>query len=169
VPFATGEGAASRVARVARARDPVALYPTAPQARRPGSFRQVWFVLGVDETCRRTDRELRETIRRARRRERADWGAQPAYVRGHAAQLAALRALGRPPEAEAIYDRWLGNFDRRVELERRQLDLIRRGDLAAAASLAARISALKAQGDATGIAFGLRACASYGPAGAPSS
>jgi hypothetical protein len=169
VPFATGEGAASRLARVARARDPVALYPTAPQARRPGSFRQVWFVLGVDETCRRTDRELRETIRRARRRERADWGAQPAYVRGHAAQLAALRALGRPPEAEAIYDRWLGNFDRRVELERRQLDLIGRGDLAAAASLAARISALKAQGDATGIAFGLRACASYGPAGAPSS
>lgn len=169
VPFATGEGAASRLARVTRVPDPVALYPTAPQARRPRSFRQVWFVLGVDETCRRTDRELRETVRRARRRERADWGAQPAYVRGHAAQLAALRALGRPPEAEAIYDRWLGNFDRRVTLERRQLDLIRRGDLAAAASLAARISALKAQGDAAGIAFGLRACASDGPVGAPSS
>jgi len=129
----------------------------------------VSFVLVVDQTCRRTERELRETIRRARRRERADWGAQPAYVRGHAAQLAALRALGRPPEAEAVYDRWLGNFDRRVELERRQLDLIRRGDLAAAASLAARISTLKAQGDATGIAFGLRGCVSDGPAGGPSS
>jgi hypothetical protein len=169
VPFATGEGAASRLARVARVRDPVTLYPTAPQARRPRSFGQVWFVLGVDQTCRRTDRELRETIRRARRRARADWGAQPAYVRGHAAQLAALLALGRPPEAETIYDRWLGNFDRRVELERRQLDLIRRYDLDEAASLAARISTLKAQGDAAGIAFGLRGCVSDGPVGAPSS
>jgi hypothetical protein len=169
VPFAAGERAASRLARVARVRDPVTLYPTAPQARRPRSFRQVRFVLGVDETCRRTDRELRETIRRARRRVRGEWGAQPAYVRGHAAQLAALRALGRPPETETIYDRWLGNFDRRVELERRQLDLIRRYDLAAAASLAARISTLKAQGDAAGIAFGLRGCVSDGPVGAPGS
>lgn len=70
-------------------------------------------------------------------------------------------------EAEGTYDRWLGNFDRRVELERRQLDLIRRGDLGAAASLAARIPTLEAQGDADGIAFGLRACVSDGPAGAP--
>jgi hypothetical protein len=169
VPFAAGERAASRLARVARVRDPVTLYPTAPQARRPRSFGQRRFVLGVDQTCRRTDRELRETIRRASRRVRADWGAQPAYVRGHAAQLAALRALGRPPEAGAIYHRWLGNFDRRVELERRQLRLIRRGDFPAAASLAARISTLKANGDAAGIAFGLRACVSDGPAGAPNS
>jgi hypothetical protein len=160
VPFATGEGAASQLARVARVRDPVTLYPTAPQPRRPRSFRQVSFVLVVDQTCRRTDRELREAIRRARRRGRVDWGPQPAYVRGHAAQLAALRALGRPPEAEAIYDRWLGSFARRVELERRQLALIRRDDLDAAASLAARISTLKAQGDAAAIAIGLRACPS---------
>jgi hypothetical protein len=169
VPFATGEGAASQLARVARVRDPVTLYPTARQPRRPRSFGQLGFVLVVDQTCRRTDRELRETIRRARRRGRVDWGVQPAYVRGHAAQLAALRALGRPPEAEAIYDRWLGSFARRVELERRQLDLIRRYDLDSAASLAARISTLKAQGDAAGIAFGLRGCVSGGPVGAPSS
>ena len=169
VPFATGEGAASRLARVARVRDPVTLYPTARQPRRPRSFRQVSFVLVVDQTCRRTERELRETIRRARRRGRVDWGVQPAYVRGRAAKLAALRALGRPPEAEAIYDRWLGSFARRVELERRQLALIRRDDLDAAASLAARISTIEAQGDAAGIAFGLRGCVSGGPVGAPSS
>jgi hypothetical protein len=157
VPFAAGPHAGSRVERMAEVRDPVTLYPIAPKRPRPESFAQARFVLRTDATCLRAY----WPVRRARTRR--------AYVRAHAAQLAALLRLGQPPEARSIYRRWLRNFDIRIDLERRQLRLQRRGDLAAAASLAARIATLKAQGNAAGIAFGLRSCTANGPTGAPKS
>jgi hypothetical protein len=169
VPFAAGARAGSRLERVARVRGPVTLYPTKPERRRAHSVAQLRFVLAVDDTCTRTYLEMREAIRRARHRFGDDWRAQRAYVRAHKAQLFALVRLGEPPENQAIYRRWLGNFDKRVELEWRQFLLLRRGELDRAASLAARIATLKAGGNAAGLAFGLRPCVSNGPEGAPKS
>ena len=142
MPFATGPHAESRLERVARFTQPITLYPNTPEARRPASFAQRRFLLRVDRACGR-------------------------LVQG--GQLAALRHLGQPPEAGSTYRRWLRNLDRRIDLEGRQLQLWQRRDFAGAASLAARIATLRAQGNAAGIAFGLRSCTSEGPTGAPKS
>lgn len=80
-----------------------------------------------------------------------------------------MTGLGEPPNNKATYRRWRGNFDTRVELEQRQLDLIYQGDRAAAGSLAARLATLKARGNAAGLALGLSTCVSNGPLGAPKS
>ncbi|MEA2418098.1 MAG: hypothetical protein QOE60_304, partial [Thermoleophilaceae bacterium] len=165
VPFATGARAGSRLSRVALVRAPVTLYPAAPE-RLPASLRRLTFARWVDATCGSSYRALIRGERRARRLAGDRWRVRRAYVRGHAGQLAALLRLGRPPEAEATYARWLRGFAGRVELERRQLGLLQRGDLDRAASLAARLATLKALGNAAGIAFGLRACTSDGPVGA---
>jgi hypothetical protein len=169
VPFAAGSDAESRLSRLARVREPVTLYPIAPEGRRPGSFAQFRFVWDVDDTCISTYRALRDTLRSARRQAGGHWRVERAYVRGHAAQLAALRRLGQPPEARDTYLRWIRNFDRRVALERRQLSLLRWYYLDKAAALQARIATLKARGNASGLAFGLRSCTSNGPTGAPKS
>jgi hypothetical protein len=169
VPFAAGPDAESRLARIAQAREPVTLYPTTPERRRPGSLEQLRFLLDVDHTCTRTYWALREAERRATHQPGGHWRAMRAYVRAHAAQLAALRRLGQPPETEDTYLRWLRNFDRRVALERHQLSLLRWYHLDRAAKLQARIATLKARGNATGLAFGMRACPSIGPTGAPKS
>jgi hypothetical protein len=169
VPFVAGAGAEARLARVTPVRRPWTLYPAGPKHRRPRSLAQLGFVTRVDNTCGRTYADLREATRRARRRGGDYWRVGRAYVRAREAQLRALLRLGDPPGNKAVYRRWIGNVDKRVELEHRQLDLISRGDLAAGASLEARLATLKARGNAAGLAFALKACTSNGPFGAPKS
>jgi hypothetical protein len=169
VPFVAGAGAEARLARVTPVRRPWTLYPAGPEHRRPRSLAQLGFVTRVDDTCGRTYADLREATRRARRRGGDYWRVERAYVRAREAQLRALLRLGDPPGNKAVYRRWIGNVDMRVELEHRQLDLISRGDLAAGASLEARLATLKARGNAAGLAFALKACTSNGPFGAPKS
>jgi hypothetical protein len=169
VPFVAGAGAEARLARVTPVRRPWTLYPAGPERRPPRFVSQRRFALRVDATCGRTYADLRDAVRRARSRGYDYWGEYRAYVRAHDAQLAALARFGDPPANEALYRRWFGNFDKHVELEHRQLDLMSGGDRAAAASLGARLATLKARGNTAGIAFGLRACVSKGPYGAPKS
>jgi hypothetical protein len=169
VPFVAGVGAAARLRRVTPVRQPWTLYPAGPEHRRPRSVAQRRFARRVDDACGRTYAELQAAVRRTKLGGVDYWRGQRAYVRGHDAQLFALKGLGGPPKNKATYRRWLGNFDTRVELEQRQLDLMSQGDRAAAGSLAARLATLKARGNAAGLAFGLSGCVSNGPLGAPKS
>jgi hypothetical protein len=167
VPFAAGHDSKARLAGVAPVREPWTLYPVGPSERLPLSFARLRFAGQVDDTCTRTYWALRHADRQARRRGGGYWRVRAAYVRAHVVQLVALRRLGQPPDSEDVYRRWLANFGQRVDLEGRQLVLLRRGDLAEAASLDARIATLKARGNAEGLEFGLRRCVSTGPTGAP--
>jgi hypothetical protein len=167
VPFATGPDARARLARVAPIREPWTLYPARPERRIQLPFGRLRFAGRVDQVCIQTYGAQREEMRRVALRGGRRLRVRGAYVRTHADQLRALMRVTAPPEIEDSYLRWLETFGKRVALERRQLGLLRRGELAAAASIEARIAARKARGNAIGLAFGLGPCVSTGPNGAP--
>jgi hypothetical protein len=169
VPFATGRGAEDRLAGVGPVRQPWTLYPAAPGKRLGLSSRRLAFARRVDDVCTQTYWELRNAIRNAWRGPGGQWRFLAAYVPAHAAQLTALHALGDPPSGEDAYRRWLDSLEQRVALERRVLTLVRRWDLPAAAAVEARIATLTARSNVYGLTFGLRACVSDGPTGAPTS
>jgi hypothetical protein len=157
VPFAAGPGAEQRVGRIEPDAEPWSAYPPPVGAATQLSTAQRVFAARVDRVCLRAWRE----------RPVGRWFG--AYVRWHAGELAALRRLGRPADGWLSYGRWLANFERRVGLERRQVAALRDGDLRAAARLSVTIATLKAAGNVEGLGFGLRACTSNGPTGAPRS
>jgi hypothetical protein len=171
VPFTAGDSFSDRLPRVRPVRQPWTLYPARPAEPRWLSPWRWLFARRVDRTCVRTARDLEGAYDEAASRlHDAPDGlvrARAVYVRGHADQVAALIRLGDAPADRSTYGAWLANFKRRVTLERRQLELMRRHDLAGAAALAAHLATLKARGNAAGIAFGLRECTSNGPVGAP--
>jgi hypothetical protein len=155
VPFVAGPAARLRVGRMEPVAEPWSVYPEPLEYRPLISPTQRLFASHVDWVCLQTSNR------------RPAGGGFGAYVRWHADQLAALRRLGRPPEGWVSHGRWLANFERRVELERRELAALRRGDFGAAARMAVTIATLKAEGNLAGLGFGLRRCTSNGPTGAP--
>jgi hypothetical protein len=173
VPFTAGDSFSDHLSRVGPVRRPWTLYPARPDPHRSLSPSRWLFAKRVDRTCLRTYRNLQDASDEAARRwQDAPDGrvlAEGVYVQYHAAQLTAIAQLGDAPADRSTYSAWLGNFGRRVALERRQLVLLRRRDLAGAAALEARLATLKARGNAAGIAFGLVTCVSTGPQGAPKS
>jgi hypothetical protein len=157
LPFAMGPRASRRLERVRRSAEPWSLYPADAEPAAPRSWPHARFVARVDRACMRTSRARPANQGFAR------------YVRWHAQQWAALAGLGIPPAKRPAHARWLRNFRRRVLLEGIQLDAQRRGDLDAAARLSAQVATLKAEGNVDGLRFGLSACTSNGPTGAPKS
>jgi hypothetical protein len=154
VPFAAGPGAHRRVGGIEPTGEPWSLYPEPLEVIAQLSPEQSLFAARLDATCARTSRH------------RPSRGGYAAFVRWHAGQLAALRRMGRPPDGWASHALWLAKFEQRVALERK-LVALPRGGLEAAARLNAMIARLIAEGNAAGLAFGLRTCTSNGPTGAP--
>src|SRR5215207_5265984 len=84
------------------------------------------------------------------------------YLDWHAAQVAAVRRLGPPPEAAGLYGAWLENMARRVALERRALSRHVAGKRAAAARDYAQVGRLKQASDLAGRRSGLQRCPASG-------
>ena len=80
----------------------------------------------------------------------------------HGWQLRSLVSLGRLPQARELYEAWLGNFGRRVSVERQVVLLYARNQPVAAQREVASLSGLKAQGNPLGQRFGLVRCTSNG-------
>jgi len=157
VPFAVGAEADGRVTAMRPAARPWVAYPEDLEPAVPASRAQQRFLMRLDATCLRWSEQR---PRDSSFEDYADW---------HQLELDALQSLGRSPRQNPAYAAWIQNFERRLELERAQVKALERSDLGTAARLRAANSALKAQGNARALRIGLRACASNGPAGAPTS
>jgi hypothetical protein len=142
-------------------------YPPAPSLAGAVSRRRARFIRRIDAACLEGHRAIKAAEPEAHRlyagRPNAGLLVYATYVRAHAAQYAGIRRAGRAPEARSLYERWLANMRRRIQLEYLRGARLERGDLAAARSLQARIDRMEARGNITGQRFGLRICTSNGP------
>jgi len=140
--------------------------PKVPSLAKNASPSRMRFIRRVDATCADT---YAAGIRRSEAMAlklgdgpQAQLRVYGDYLDWHAAQVAAVRRLGPPPEAAGLYRAWLENMARREALERRALSRHVAGKRAAAARDYAQVGRLKQAGDLAGRRFGLQRCTSGG-------
>jgi hypothetical protein len=145
--------------------------PNVPSLAKGASPARMRFVRRVDATCADT---YAVGIRRSEAMAlklgdgpQAQLRVYGDYLDWHAAQVAAVRRLGPPPEAAGLYRAWLENMARREAQERRALSRHVAGKRAAAARDYAQVGRLKQAGDLAGRRFGLQRCTSSGSEPAP--
>jgi hypothetical protein len=134
--------------------DPVAAGDASPARRR--------FIARVERTCARfTARgqaSMSAYIRRVRGRADMPELVTRFSARWHERRYRALGRLGRPPEGQLAYARWIEAMRAQTRLEARYVPLMRAGRAAEAQAAAADAVALRARRVPLARRFGMRGC-----------
>jgi hypothetical protein len=166
VAWAVGPRAGARLHTVTLGKQVSEYYPVVPSLAVDVSPARQRFIARVDGTCVATYRQMGriqdEVAARYRYSTDATLIDSATYLELHAWQLRSLMKLGRPPEARALYEAWLGNFRQRVSVERHALILYAQHHRAASSRVLASYGPLKTYGNLLGQKFGLTRCTSNG-------
>jgi hypothetical protein len=164
VPWAVGPGAWARLKTVRLGTQVGEYFAAVPTLATNVSPARMKFIARVDRACVATYNVSKAAADAFATRYRYLTNAgllnDAYYVELHAWQFEQVVRLGQPPQARELYDGWLANFRQRVDDEYRGMVLEARGQLAAAKSEAAAVTALRAKGDVLGQRFGLMRCTS---------
>lgn len=166
VAWAVGPFARERLQAVTLGHQVGAYYPSVPSLARKISPKRRRFIDRADATCVRMYSKIMAGQRTVAVRYRDSPGERTAvyaaYVRGHARELRAIVALGRPPDGQKLYEAWLANFRSRVTGEAQALRLYEQSEFGAAQRKLRPLDASKTTGNLLGQRFGLILCTSNG-------